>query len=125
MNPAAIPERVMSPDAPDPLGRYTHAVRAAGLLFCSGQGARDPKTGREAGITLSADGVVEAYDIRVQTDVALSNVRNVLRAAGVAWGAACRIDHLSEGHGRLHCDERGLRSALPQRWACPYDRGCQ
>lgn len=38
----AGPERIISRNAPDPLGAYSHAVRAAGLVFCSGQGARDP-----------------------------------------------------------------------------------
>ena len=82
---AAVPERIVSPDAPDPLGPYAHAVRAAGLVFCSGQGARDPATGREAGITLDEQGQVTAYDIRVQTEAALRNLAGVLDSAGVGW----------------------------------------
>jgi hypothetical protein len=78
---ATVPERVVSPKAPDPLGAYAHAVRAAGLVFCSGQGARDPTTGREAGITTDAEGRVTAYDIRVQTDAALRNIAGVLEDA--------------------------------------------
>jgi len=31
--------------APDAVGAYSHAVRAGGLLFCSGQIPLDPKTG--------------------------------------------------------------------------------
>jgi 2-aminomuconate deaminase len=78
-------DRVVSPDAPDPLGAYAHAVRAAGLVFCSGQGARDPATGREAGIAHDGEGTVTGYDIRVQTEAAMRNLERVLLAAGTSW----------------------------------------
>jgi len=78
-------ERISSDGAPSPLGAYTHAVRAAGLVICSGQGARDPATGREAGLELDAGGNVVRYDIRVQTEAALANIRRVLEAAGTSW----------------------------------------
>ncbi len=68
--------------APAPLGAYSHAVKAAGLLFVSGQGARDAKTGREAGVTLDAQGQVIAYDIEVQTRAVLDNLTTVLAASG-------------------------------------------
>lgn len=81
----SLPERVVSPDAPNPLGPYAHAVRAAGLIFCSGQGARDAATGREAGITTDDSGHVTAYDVRVQTEAALRNIAGVLDAADTSW----------------------------------------
>ena len=34
-----------APGAPEALGPYSHAVKAAGLLFCSGQTPLDPATG--------------------------------------------------------------------------------
>ena len=68
--------------APAPLGAYSHAVKAAGLLFISGQGARDAKTGKEAGVTLSSEGKVTAYDIEVQTRAVLDNLTTVLKASG-------------------------------------------
>jgi len=54
----ALPQRIPSGDAPDPLGAYAHAVQANGMIFCPGQGARDPVTGREAGIKTDAEGRV-------------------------------------------------------------------
>ena len=53
-----LPQRISSGDAPDPLGAYAHAVRTDGMIFCSGQGARDPVTGHEAGIKTDAEGRV-------------------------------------------------------------------
>jgi len=69
-------------DAPAPLGAYSHAVWAADLLYVSGQGARDSKTGKEAGVVLDEHGVVVSYDIEVQTRAVLENLKVVLKAAG-------------------------------------------
>lgn len=58
--------------APAPVGPYNQAVRAAGLLFCSGQIALDPTTGAMVG-----DGDVEA-----ETRQVLTNLQAVLAEAG-------------------------------------------
>ena len=42
---AAHREPVNAPGAPEAVGPYVHAVRAGGLLFCSGQIPLDPRTG--------------------------------------------------------------------------------
>lgn len=68
--------------APSPLGSYSHAVRAGNFLFLSGQGARDPESGVEVGITLDAQGNVTAYDIEAQTRAVIKNMSSVLEAAG-------------------------------------------
>lgn len=68
-------------EAPSPLGAYSHAVKAAGLVFLAGQGARDATTGKEAGITLDEEGKVVAYDIEAQTKAVIENMIAVLRAA--------------------------------------------
>ena len=69
-------------EAPMPLGAYSHAVKAGQLLFVSGCGARDAKTGTESGVTLDAQGNVTAYDIEVQTRACIKNLETVLKAAG-------------------------------------------
>jgi reactive intermediate/imine deaminase len=69
-------------DAPVPLGSYSHAVRAAGLIFVSGQGARNAQTGKEVGVTLDEHGDVLAYDIKVQTKAVLENLKFVLEKSG-------------------------------------------
>jgi reactive intermediate/imine deaminase len=72
----------LGPDAPAPLGAYSHAVWAGNLLFVSGQGAREAETGREAGVNLDGQGNVESYDIEVQTRAVLNNLKFVLQASG-------------------------------------------
>ena len=44
-------ETVTALGAPDAVGPYSHAVKAAGLLFCSGQVALDPDSGELVGDT--------------------------------------------------------------------------
>ena len=58
--------------APAPVGPYNQAIKAGGMLFCSGQIPLDPNTGVMVG-----DGDVEA-----ETHQVLSNLEAVLRAAG-------------------------------------------
>jgi reactive intermediate/imine deaminase len=69
-------------EAPAPLGNYSHAIKAAGLLFVSGQGARDARTGKERGVALDSAGNVVEYDISEQTRAVLNNLSNVLQNAG-------------------------------------------
>lgn len=57
--------------APAAIGPYSQAVKAGNLLFVSGQLPIDPATGAFAG-----------SDIASQTRQALTNVRNILAAAG-------------------------------------------
>ena len=57
--------------APKPIGPYSQANRAGGLLFLSGQTPMDPTTNQ----------LVEG-DIAVQTARALDNLKAVLEAAG-------------------------------------------
>jgi 2-aminomuconate deaminase len=72
-----IPEK-----APSPLGSYSHAVQAGPFIYLSGQGARDPETGKEVGVTLNENGDVTSYDIEVQTHAVIRNMRIILEAAG-------------------------------------------
>jgi 2-iminobutanoate/2-iminopropanoate deaminase len=63
---------VISTDqAPRAIGPYSQAIRAAGMIFTSGQVAIDPATQQ-----------VVAGDIAAQTDRVLTNLAAILHAAG-------------------------------------------
>lgn len=64
-------EAVKAAGAPAVIGPYSQAVRAGGLLFCSGQIPLDPATGK----------LVEG-GIGIQTERVLSNLEAVLAAGG-------------------------------------------
>jgi reactive intermediate/imine deaminase len=66
------PQAVVTAAAPAPVGPYNQAVKAGGLLFCSGQIALDPATGAMVG-----DG-----DVELETRQVLANLQAVLAAAG-------------------------------------------
>jgi 2-iminobutanoate/2-iminopropanoate deaminase len=73
-------ESVTAQGAPAAIGPYVHAVRAGGLLFCSGQIPLDPRTGDMVGPT-AAD----------QAGRCLENLAAVCLAAGATLGDAVRV----------------------------------
>lgn len=73
-------EPITALGAPAAVGPYSHAVRAAGLLFCSGQLPIDPETGE------LVDG--GAGD---QARRCLENLQAVCAAAGTMLGDAVRL----------------------------------
>ncbi|HWF53661.1 MAG TPA: Rid family detoxifying hydrolase [Solirubrobacteraceae bacterium] len=78
-----MPERresVTAPDAPAAVGPYVHAVKAGGLLFCSGQIPLDPRTGN-----LVPGGAAE------QAGRCLENLAAVCAAAGANLGDAVKL----------------------------------
>jgi 2-iminobutanoate/2-iminopropanoate deaminase len=62
---------IVSTDGAPTSPHYSQAVKAAGLIFVSGQAGQDPRTGEFAGPT-----------IREQTRQSLMNVQAILEAAG-------------------------------------------
>src|SRR5678816_3881631 len=63
--------RIQTETAPTAIGPYSQAIRANGLVFCSGQIPTDPATGE-----FVAGGISE------QTEQVLKNLSAVLEAAG-------------------------------------------
>ncbi len=64
-------EVIATADAPQAIGPYSQAIRAAGMIFTSGQVAIDPATQQ-----------VITGDISAQTDRVLKNLEGILKAAG-------------------------------------------
>jgi 2-iminobutanoate/2-iminopropanoate deaminase len=73
-------QAINAPDAPAAVGPYVHAVRAGGLLFCSGQIPLDPSSGELVGETPGE-----------QARQCLSNMQAVCAAAGASLADAVRI----------------------------------
>lgn len=64
-------EQINTEKAPKAIGPYSQAIKADGVIYCSGQIPLDPKTGK----------LVEG-DIGIQTARVMENIRSVLEAAG-------------------------------------------
>jgi 2-iminobutanoate/2-iminopropanoate deaminase len=73
-------EIVQATAAPAAIGPYSHAVRSAGLLFCSGQIPLDP-----------ASGELVAGGAAVQARRCLENLQAVCSAAGASLARAVRL----------------------------------
>lgn len=71
---------VTAPGAPAAVGPYVHAVRAGGLLFCSGQIPLDPATGEITGTTPAE-----------QARRCLENLAVVCEAGGAGLADAVRV----------------------------------
>ena len=105
---------VHTDNAPTPAGHYSQAVVYGGLVYVAGQLAIDPRTGER-----------KLGSIEEQTEQALSNVAEILKAAGsdlsrvlkmtvyVAdislWGA------VNETYARLLGEHRPARAVIPTR----------
>ncbi|HEY8269381.1 MAG TPA: Rid family hydrolase [Pseudobdellovibrionaceae bacterium] len=68
--------------APEPVGAYPHARRFGDLLFLSGVGPRKPGTKKIPGVELDAQGNITSYDVVVQTESVIENIRIILEASG-------------------------------------------
>ena len=107
----STPRSVTTPAAPTPIGAYSQAIRANGLVFVSGQIPLDPATGG-----LVAGGIDE------QTAQALRNVDAVLRAAGSSLGRVVRcvvylqsmsdFEGMNEVYGRFFAADPPARTAV-------------
>lgn len=73
-NPIRI-ERVTARDAPNPQGPYSHAVKAGGFVYVSGQAALDPETSKPINGTVAEE-----------TRRTLENVKAILAASGASLG---------------------------------------
>lgn len=79
--PAATKIDVVSTSkAPKSVGPFSQGIRAAGLIFCSGQGAFDPATGQ----------LVEG-GIKEQTRQVLRNIRAVVEGGGSSMDRVVKV----------------------------------
>jgi 2-iminobutanoate/2-iminopropanoate deaminase len=67
-------EVILTARGPKPIGPYSQAIRANGLLFVSGQVALDPGSGEFVGT-----------DVRQQTERVFENLKGILEASGVSF----------------------------------------
>ena len=73
-------EIIYTEKAPEP-GHYSQAIRAAGLLFVSGQTAEDPETNRPV-----------HGSAKEQTRIIMNNIKSILEEAGSGLSKVVRAD---------------------------------
>ena len=95
------PAYIFTDKAPKPIGPYSQAVDAGGLLFVSGCIPLDAVTGEAAGA-----------DIEAQAAKALDNLREVLAAAGLTFDSLAKTTVFLRNMGDFARFNQVYQSAL-------------
>lgn len=104
-------EIVSTNKAPGAIGPYSQAVKAGGMVFCSGQIPIDPATGEFV-----------SDDVAEQTEQVLKNLGEVLAAAGSGFGNVVKTTifladmgdfaTVNEIYGRYFTDNKPARATV-------------
>ena len=104
-------ETVSTDNAPGAIGPYSQAIKAGGMVFCSGQIPIDPATGE-----FVSDVVAE------QTEQVLKNLIEVLKAAGTGLDKVVKTSvfladmgdfaEMNEVYGRFFGENKPARSTV-------------
>ena len=104
-------KRVNTPDAPQPAGHYSQATVYNGLVFVAGQLSIDPSGEKQLG------------PIEEQTELALSNVHAILKAAGSDWDRVLKMnisvadinlwEAVNKVYARVLGENRPARAVIP------------
>ena len=73
-------KKITTPSAPAAIGPYSQAIIANGMLYASGQIPIDPQTGN-----------IVSGGIEAQAHQALTNVRNLVEAAGITMSHVVKV----------------------------------
>jgi 2-iminobutanoate/2-iminopropanoate deaminase len=105
-------KRVSTPNAPRPAGHYSQGVIHNGLVFVSGQLSIDPQSGEW-----------KLGSIEEQTEQALNNVHEILKAAGTDWDRVLKMtvyvadiglwEAVNKVYIRVLGDHRPARAVIP------------
>jgi 2-iminobutanoate/2-iminopropanoate deaminase len=105
---------VQTDKAPAPAGHYSQAVVCNGLVFVAGQLAIDPQTGEK-----------KLGSIEEQTEQALKNISEILKAAGSELSLVLKMtvfvtdielwERVNEVYSRVMGEHRPARAVIPTR----------
>jgi 2-iminobutanoate/2-iminopropanoate deaminase len=104
-------ETVTTENAPGAIGPYSQAVKAGGMVFCSGQIPIDPATGQFV-----------SQVVAEQTEQVLKNLSEVLKAAGTSLDNVVKttvfladmndFGEMNEVYGRYFSDNKPARATV-------------
>lgn len=102
---------INTPNAPQPAGHYSQATVYNGLVFVAGQLSIDPSGEKRVG------------PIEEQTELALSNVHAILKAAGSDWNRVLKMnisvadinlwEAVNKVYARVLGENRPARAIIP------------
>ena len=104
-------EIISTENAPGAIGPYSQAIKAGGMVFCSGQIPIDPATGQFVSEVVSE-----------QTEQVLKNLSEVLKAAGTSLDSVVKTTvfladmndfaEMNEVYGRFFSENKPARATV-------------
>ncbi|MEO6051754.1 MAG: RidA family protein [Pyrinomonadaceae bacterium] len=104
-------EIISTENAPGAIGPYSQAIKANGMVFCSGQIPIDPATGEFV-----------SHVVREQTEQVLKNLSEVLKSAGTSLDNVVKTTvfledmndfvEMNEVYGRFFSDNKPARATV-------------
>lgn len=104
-------EIVVTEKAPGAIGPYSQAIKAGGMVFCSGQIPIDPNTGEFV-----------SHVVSEQTEQVLKNLSEVLQAAGTSLDSVVKTTvfladmndfaEMNEVYGRYFSENKPARATV-------------
>lgn len=104
-------EIVLAEGAPAAIGPYSHAVRASGLLFCSGQIPLDPETGEIVGSTPAEQALRCLENLSAVCTAADTELRRAVRMT-VYMTDLSAFAEVNEAYGRFFDEQPPARVAI-------------
>jgi len=108
---SASREALNADGAPEAIGPYSHAVRAAGLLFCSGQIPLDPDSGELVGDTPGEQATRCLQNLKAVCEDAGTSLENAVRLTIYTTDLAA-FPEINEAYGEFFGDDPPARAAV-------------
>jgi 2-iminobutanoate/2-iminopropanoate deaminase len=97
-----VREFIRTPNAPQPAGPYSQAIKAGSFVFVAAQGPVDPKTGKMG------------EEIESQTRQTLLNVKAILEAAGSTMADVVKVSVFLKNAGDFSKMNEIYKTFFPQ-----------
>jgi 2-iminobutanoate/2-iminopropanoate deaminase len=105
-------EPITAIGAPAAVGPYSHAVRAGGLLFCSGQVALDPATGELVGDTVAEQATRCLQNLQAVCAAAGATLDDTVRCTVYLTDLAGAFAEVNEAYAGFFASHRPARVAI-------------
>lgn len=105
-------EPVTAIGAPAAVGPYSHAVRAGGLLFCSGQIPLDPDTGELVGDTPAAQATRCLQNLQAICAAAGGSLEDAVRCTIYLTDLGGAFEEVNQAYGEFFAADPPARAAV-------------
>jgi 2-iminobutanoate/2-iminopropanoate deaminase len=108
---SASREALNAEGAPEAIGPYSHAVRAEGLLFCSGQIPLDPESGELVGDTPAEQATRCLQNLNAVCEGAGTSLENAVRLTIYTTDLAA-FPEINDAYGKFFGEAPPARAAV-------------